>query len=130
MAKFIKYQIATEIPHDVTITIPLLDENGDPVMHEVPFPVLDENGLSVLDEHGKPVYKIALEPVLVDEVRQEVETVLTWVAIRCVTEASLEANLLIAQKEAYSGEYVIEGEFDRKTETTDDILNALLGVTV
>ena len=129
MAKFIKYQIATEIPHDVTITIPLLDENGDPVMQEVPVPALDENGLPVLDEQGEPIYKIVLEPVLVEETRQEVEIVLTWAAIRCSTEASLEANLLIAQKEAYNGEYVVEGEFDREAETTDDILNALLGVT-
>ena len=32
--------------------------------------------------------------------------------LNCPTEADLEANLPIAQAEAYNGEYPIEGEFD------------------
>lgn len=44
-----------------------------------------------------------------------------------------EANEEIAKREAYNGEYTIEddGQAEPKTEvSTDDVLNALLGVTV
>ena len=43
------------------------------------------------------------------------------------------ANEEIAKKEAYNGEYIIEDDGrpePEKQETTDDVLNALLGVTV
>lgn len=36
----------------------------------------------------------------------------------CNTEADFEINLTIAQKEAYNGEYTIEGEFDDIPEPT------------
>ena len=154
MAKKIKYRIATEIPHNVVVTVPLLDEEGNPVQKEIVTPVmneetvpvlspdgeplLDENGeaitetitVPVYDENGEPVVEITYEPVFVEEVRQEIETKLTAKMIRCATEASLEASLPIAQREAYNGEYSIEGEFDPEPESTDDILNALLGVSV
>lgn len=43
-----------------------------------------------------------------------------------------EANEEIAKREAYNGEYTIEddGQPEPDTTTTDDVLNALLGVTV
>jgi hypothetical protein len=85
-----------------------------------------------LDENGEPVVEITYEPVLVEETRQEIEVVLNDVSIACSTQKSLDANLPVAQKEAYNGEYAIEGEFDPEPEeepTTDDVLNALLGVT-
>lgn len=44
-----------------------------------------------------------------------------------------EANEEIAKKEAHNGEYIIEDDGrpePEKQETTDDVLNALLGVTV
>jgi len=44
-----------------------------------------------------------------------------------------EENEEIAKKEAYNGEYTIEDDGrpePEKQETTDDVLNALLGVTV
>ena len=44
-----------------------------------------------------------------------------------------EANEEIAEKEAYKGEYTIEDDGQPEPETeasTDDVLNALLGVTV
>ena len=43
-----------------------------------------------------------------------------------------EANEGIAKGEAYNGEYTIEddGRPEPDTTTTDDVLNALLGVTV
>lgn len=43
-----------------------------------------------------------------------------------------ETNEEIAKKEAYTGEYTIEddGKPEPDTTTTDDVLNALLGVTV
>ena len=43
-----------------------------------------------------------------------------------------EANEEIAKREAYNGEYTIEDDGQPQpeaTETTDDVLNALLGVT-
>ena len=50
--------------------------------------------------------------------------------IYCPTEEIFHANYPIAEKEAV-GEIVVEGEFDPEpepVETTDDVLNALLGV--
>lgn len=43
-----------------------------------------------------------------------------------------DTNEEIAKKEAYNGEYTIEddGQPEPDTTTTDDVLNALLGVTV
>lgn len=48
-----------------------------------------------------------------------------------VTMGWNEANEEIAKREAYNGEYTIEddGQPEPDTTTTDDILNALLGVT-
>lgn len=157
MAKIIRYRLATKIPHTVFVEVPLLDEDGKPVMKEIVTPVteevavpipdengdpiLDENGepitevvtQPVCDENGEPVVEVTYEPVMVEETRQEVEVVLTDAAIKCSTEASFQANLLIAESEAYNGEIVVEGEFDPEPlvePTTDDVLNALLGVTV
>lgn len=157
MAKIIKYQIATEHPRDVVVEVPLLDEDGKlvmneivtPVTEEVAVPVLDEIGNPVLDENdepitevitqpvlgenGEPVVKVTYEQVMVEETRQEIEVVFTNAAIKCSTEASFQANLPIAEREAYNGEIVVEGEFDPEPSvepTTDDVLNALLGVTV
>lgn len=47
------------------------------------------------------------------------------------TADNLSANEEIAKKEAYSGEYTIEddGQPEPDNSTTDDVLNALLGVT-
>ena len=43
-----------------------------------------------------------------------------------------EAALQIVEEEAYNGEYTIEddGEPEHDTSTTEDVINALLGVTV
>ena len=51
--------------------------------------------------------------------------------LTCATEADFATSLPIAQEEAYNGEYTVEGEFDPEQDTasTDDVLNALLGVT-
>lgn len=66
------------------------------------------------------------------EEKPKYEDVILDKEIRCA-EAYLEANEEIAKKEAYNGEYTIEddGQPEPETvETTDDVLNALLGVTV
>lgn len=49
-----------------------------------------------------------------------------------VTMGWNEVNEAIAQKEAYNGVYTIEddGQPEPDSSTTDDVLNALLGVTV
>ena len=49
-----------------------------------------------------------------------------------VTMGWNEANEEIAKKEAYKGEYTIEddGQPEPDNSTTDDVLNALLGVEV
>lgn len=136
MAKIIKYQIATEIPHVVFVEVPLLDEEGNPVVNEIVtpvteeviVPVLDENGEPLLDENGEPLTKvyhqpvydengepvveITYEPVFVKEERTEFEIVLMAASIICATEEIFNANLPIVQKEAYNGEYAVDGEFD------------------
>lgn len=59
------------------------------------------------------------------------EDILNDKQIRCTTD-KLEANVAIAIREAYNGEYTIEddGQPEPDTSTTDDVLNSLLGVTV
>ena len=115
--KIIKYQLATEQYHDVTVMVPLLDEDGNPVMKEIVDPVTNE---------------VTYEPVMVEEIRQKIEVSLADVSIQCDTETSFQANLPIAEREAYNGEYTVEddGQPEPDTTTTDDVLNALLGVTV
>ena len=121
MAKTVTYQIATEILREVTVQVPLLDEAGEPVMREVSIPVCDET--------GEPVETVTYEPVYVEELRQETETVLTETAIVCGTQEALEANLPIVLREADHGEYTVTGEFDPEADTADAVLNTLLGVT-
>lgn len=49
--------------------------------------------------------------------------------LHCHTDEEYEKNLLIAQQEAYNGEYDVEELPDPEpVVTTDDILNAMLGV--
>lgn len=57
---------------------------------------------------------------------------LTPCEIYCATQAQYDTNLPVVLKEAHNGEYTVEGEFEKVVEepTTDDVLNALLGVTV
>ena len=51
------------------------------------------------------------------------------VELRCQDD-KLEANLSIAKSEAYNGEVTVEDIPDIETKpTTDDVLNALLGVS-
>ena len=55
------------------------------------------------------------------------------VNIECATQAVYDANYPIAEKEADPDSINVIGEFDPEpepVETTDDVLNALLGVTV
>jgi hypothetical protein len=142
--KIIKYQIATEIVHNVIVQVPLLDEEGNPVVNEivtpvteeVTVPVVDENGEPLLDENGEPitevvtrpvfdengepVVEITYEPVLVDETRQEIKVVLNDASVECATEAVFNANLPMVQKEAYNGEYTVEGEFDPEPEAPSE----------
>ena len=59
------------------------------------------------------------------------QMILTDVSLECPNEAVFDANLTIAREESYNGEYTVEGEFDAEPAaeaTTDDVLNALLGV--
>ena len=53
------------------------------------------------------------------------------VEVECATQAVYDANYPIAEKEADPGTIHVSGEFDPEpepVETTDDVLNALLGV--
>lgn len=52
--------------------------------------------------------------------------------IICKTRAQFDANYPIAEKEAIPGSIEITGEFDPEQDnaSTDDVLNALLGVSV
>ena len=110
MAKSIKYQLATEIPRNVVVKVPLLDEDGNPVIDE-----------------------ITNNPVFVDEIQEEIEVVFSQKTLVCKTQEIFDASMPIAQAEAYNGEITVDGELDPEpvTEpTADEVLNALLGVTV
>ena len=65
------------------------------------------------------------------EENPNIEQIFLDKAISCAT-TDLEVNEEIAKREAHNGEYTIEddGQPEVTTETTDDVLNALLGVTV
>lgn len=60
----------------------------------------------------------------------DIEQIILSAKIECATQAQYDANYPIAEKEAM-GEITVEGEFDPEPDTasTDDVLNALLGVT-
>ena len=60
------------------------------------------------------------------------EQIILGKSIVCPTQTIYDANYPIAEKEAIPGTIEVSGEFDPEsdTATTDDILNALLGVTV
>ena len=58
----------------------------------------------------------------------DVEKVTADAEIFCPTQAVYDTNYPIAEKEAIPGSITVEGEFDPEPETTDDILNAMLGV--
>ena len=57
-------------------------------------------------------YKLVSEVNHGTEENPKYEQIFRNAEIVCPTEADLEANLPIAQEEAYNGEYTIEGEFD------------------
>lgn len=61
-----------------------------------------------------------------------IEQIVTGKEIECKTQAVYDANYPIAEKEAIPGTIEVSGEFDPEQDTasTDDVLNALLGVTV
>jgi hypothetical protein len=61
------------------------------------------------------------------EENPDIEQVFADAEIECANQAILEANMQIAENEAV-GEITVVGEFDAEPETTDDVLNALLGV--
>ena len=111
--KIIKYQIMSEIVHEITVPIERMDENGEPIYEEVPF--LDEYGTPVLDENGNPIVE---NKVVIDyESKQEIEQIFTPCEIRCGNDL-FEANYAIAQREAYNGEIIVEDIEDPVTEPT------------
>lgn len=61
-----------------------------------------------------------------------IEQIILDKAIECPNQASYDANYPIAEKEAIPGTIEVSGEFDPEQDnaSTDDVLNALLGVTV
>lgn len=61
-----------------------------------------------------------------------IEQIILDKAIECPNQASYDASYPIAEKEAIPGTIEVSGEFDPEQDnaSTDDVLNALLGVTV
>jgi hypothetical protein len=61
-----------------------------------------------------------------------IEQIIVDTGIECETQADFDTNYSIAEKEAIPGTINVSGEFDPEQDTasTDDVLNALLGVTV
>ena len=62
----------------------------------------------------------------------DVERIILGKSIECPTQTVYDANILIAEAEAIPGTIEVTGEFDPEPDTasTDDVLNALLGVNV
>ena len=121
--KIIKYQLMTEVKN--TYQIPIDEEVEKTIETEVPREV---DGEIVMETVTETVTETVVTGY---EEKVEVEQIFSDVEIRC-TEANFAANYAIAEKEAYNGEITVEddGEPEPVQEpTTDDILNALLGVT-
>lgn len=66
------------------------------------------------------------------EENPNIEQVLLEKTMFCKTQAIFDANYPTAEKEAIPGTIEVSGEFDPEQDnaSTDDVLNALLGVTV
>lgn len=65
------------------------------------------------------------------EEEPKIEHIISPARIDCATQAQFDANYPIAEKEAVPGTIEVIGEFDPEPvvePTTDEILNALLGV--
>lgn len=119
--KIIKYKMMTEVKN--TYQIPITEEVEKTVEREIPREVNGEIVMETVTETIKETVVTGYEE------KEEVTQIFSDVEIRC-TEANFEANYAIAEKEAY-GEITVEddGEPEPVAEpTTDDILNALLGV--
>lgn len=93
MAKIIKYKLLTENKRKIPVRVPHIDDTGSPI----------------LDDNGKPVTTV--------EMREETKQTFANCSICCPTKDDYEKNLSIAQREAYNGEYTVEGEFDPEPET-------------
>lgn len=79
----------------------------------------------------KLIYQIEGYTAVYDPKTETVEqkASLATVEVPCENQAQFDDAYSIAKKVAV-GEIVVEGEFDTTTASTDDVLNALLGVTV
>lgn len=66
------------------------------------------------------------------EENPDIEQIILDKSIICPSQAAFDANYPIAEGEAIPGTIEVSGEFDPEEDTasTDDVLNALLGVTV
>lgn len=66
------------------------------------------------------------------EENPDIEQIILPAEIICDTETQYDANYPIAEREAIPGTIEVSGEFDPEPDatSTDDVLNALLGVTV
>ena len=64
--------------------------------------------------------------------KPDIEQIILDKLIECSNQARFDANYPIAEREAVPGTITVEGEFDPEYDTasTDDVLNALLGVGV
>lgn len=65
------------------------------------------------------------------EEEPDIEQIFLEKSINCKTQADYDSNYPIAEQEAVPGTITMEGEFDPEQDTasTDDVLNALLGVS-
>lgn len=64
------------------------------------------------------------------EENPDIEKIFLDAEMICPTQTAYNANYPIAEKEAIPGTINVSGEFDREKDTasTDDVLNAMLGV--
>ena len=75
-------------------------------------------------------YRIMYEVNIGNEEEPNIQQTFNEAKIECATQAIFDANYPIAEREAVPGTIEVSGEFDpeEETVTTDEVLNALLGV--
>lgn len=82
----------------------------------------------------KLIYQIEGYTSVYNPETEEVEQkpCISTVTVECPTQAVLDANYPIAENEAIPGSIEVTGEFEPEQDnaSTDDVLNALLGVSV
>lgn len=82
----------------------------------------------------KLIYQVEGYTSIYNQETKEVEqkSCISTVTVECPTQAAFDVSYPIAEKDAIPGTIEVTGEFDPEQDnaSTDDVMNALLGVSV